>query len=721
MKVNIRGIAENVLFALNIFIIFFLLFESRISIPIWLQPIGRMHPLLLHFPIVLLILAMVLEFFRFQTKYRTQEFYQRFTSSLLLGGTLLSALTVIMGLFLSQEGDYAGSVLWWHKWAGVSIVFTATFIIWSRNAPWYKDPAAKAGALLTSFCIIFAGHYGAVLTHGDNFIFGPIMVQDANMVPLDQAVVFDHVIQPILERKCVSCHNPDKLKGELLLTDAESMLKGGKSGQFIVPGNPELSLLLKRIHLPVEDKKHMPPSGKTQLTPTEITLLSLWVKGNANFEQRVLELPTDDSLRVIAAALFTPAEETYDFAAADEKTIRKLNTEYRVVSPIAIESPALAVTLFNRNAFTPKTLEELAEVKRQVVSLQLNRMPVTDADLKTVGTFENLRKLNLSFTDITGPGLKELVPLKQLRTLSLSGTKINFQDLQEHIRSFKNLQTVAVWNTPLTDAEISLLQEAYQHIHFIAGFKDDGSNPIKLNIPQVKNSSPVFSQTLPLQLFHPIKGVDIRYTTDGSEPDSINSPLFEEGTVLKEITTIKAKAFKTGWYGSNEAVFTFYKSAYRPDTVMLLTPLNRVHQANGARTFFDEQLGTFNANSPAWADNWAGFFNNNMEVAMEFKKPVSMSSLALNMLIEAENNIFPPAAVEVWGGASKDQLRLLTTIKPDQPQTAQKPVIKLIQGSFSPQNVSYLKIIAKPIAGLPDWHRNKGRPALLLVDEILLN
>jgi uncharacterized membrane protein len=724
MESSLRRFAGNLLFALNIFIVFLLVFENKIVIPYWLQPVGRMHPMLLHFPIVILILAMVLEFFRFKTKYNTQEFYQSFTANLLLAGTLLSAVTVVMGLFLSKEGDYAGSVLQWHKWAGVSIVFVASFIIWSRNAAWYKDPAAKAGALVTTFCIIFAGHYGAVLTHGDNFIFAPITTLEKERVPLEQALVFDHVIKPIFDTKCLSCHNPDKLKGELILADRESILKGGKTGKLIVPGNPELSLLLKRIHLPEEDKKHMPPAGKTQLTPEEVNLLRLWVKGNADFNKKVLELPAGDSLRVLAAALFTPAEgaeETFDFAAADEEVVQRLNTDYRVVAPLAKESPALAVNLFNKNAFTSKTLEELKDVKLQIVSLQLNRMPVKDADLKNVGQFENLRKLNLSFTDITGKGLKELGALKELRNLSLSGTKVNFQDLQEHIRSFEHLRTVAVWNTALTDSEINLLQEAYKHIQFIAGFKDDGSNPIKLNTPQVKNSSLVFRQSLPLQLFHPINGVDIRYTTDGSEPDSITSPLFKNETVLNDITTVKAKAYKEGWYGSKEAVFTFYKCTHKPDTVMLLSPLNRVHQANGAKTFFDEQLGGFNANSPAWADNWAGFYKNNLELAMEFKQPAMMSAVALNTLIESENNIFPPAAIEVWGGAAKDQMHLITTIKPDQPTTANKPVIKLIEGKFKPQQVSYLKIVAKPLEGLPDWHRSKGRPALLLVDEILLN
>jgi hypothetical protein len=270
----------------------------------------------------------------------------------------------------------------------------------------------------------------------------------------------------------------------LILKDSASILKGGKSGELFVAGNPELSLLMERIHLPIEDKKHMPPSGKMQLTTNEISLLTLWISGNAGFKQKVVELSADDPLRILASGILEPSEseeERYLFEAADEQTVQKLNNDYRHVSPVAIESPALAVNIYNKEVYTAKTLEELSEVKTQIVFLNLNEMPVKDLDLKSVSQFENLWKLHLNFTDITGEGLKELASLKHLKSLSLSGTKVNFQDLQEQIPSFKSLNKIAVWNTALTDAEILQLQEANKHIEFIAGFKDDGSNSIKPN------------------------------------------------------------------------------------------------------------------------------------------------------------------------------------------------------------------------------------------------
>lgn len=724
MKINHQVYAGNFLFALNVFIIFLLLFESKLIVPQWLQPFGRMHPLILHFPIVLLLLSMVMEFFRFKTAYNTQEFYQNFTSHLLLVGVITSGLAVIMGIFLSHEEGYGTEVLTWHKWTGVSVFFLASIIYTCRNSSWYRAPVARAGAVLTALSLIFAGHFGATLTHGDNFIWQPVLAGNPPVVPLEEAIVFDHVIQPVFQSKCIGCHNPDKLKGELLLTDSASIVKGGKTGKFLVPGKPELSLVFKRIHLPVEDKKHMPPSGKPQLTPDEVTLLHQWIKSEALFSKKVIDLPEDDSLRLLATAMLTPDEsvpEIFDFPPADEETLHKLNTNYRVVSQLARESPALTVNVYNRDAYTPKTLDELKEVKDKIVSLELSKLPVKNPDLKNVARFENLRRLNLNFTDITGQGLEALVSLKQLQSLSLSGTKVNYNDLKQYLPSFESLNTLAVWDTELSTSEIQQLQEANKHIKFLSGFRDDGSHPIRLNTPRIKNKSVVFDETLALELFHPVNGVDIRFTTDGSEPDSVTSTLFTGETIIKESTAIKARAYKSGWLSSEVASLNVYRSGHKPDTIMLLTRLNRVHPANGAKTFFDHELGSFNANSPAWANNWAGFFKNDMELLLRFDTPRMISSVALNTLVEAETHIFPPASIEVWGGASENSLELIARMRPEQPEDYLKPFIQFIDCKFTPRTISYLKVIARPVMKIPAWHRRKDGTALLLIDEVFVN
>ncbi|GGB85353.1 c-type cytochrome domain-containing protein [Dyadobacter sediminis] len=724
MHSKFRTFAGQLLIAANIFILFLLFFENKLVIPAWLQTIGRMHPLILHFPIVILLLAMLLEYFSFRPEYAKNQFYRNFLHNLLLAGSLLAAVTVIMGLFLSREEGYEGEILNYHKWTGAGIFFFASFIYFIRSSTWYKAPVAKAGSLLTVAALVVTGHYGAALTHGMNFIWEPIEARkEAASIAPEQAVVFTHVVQPILEQKCTSCHNADKMKGQLSLTDAQSLLKGGKSGKVLVPGNPEISLLLERIHMPTEEKKHMPPSGKPQLTPQETAILHLWIKDQAKFDKKLASYPSGDSLQILAAAYLKPAsrETEFDFPSADEAEITALNSDYRTIVPLAKNSPALAVNIYNRATYTSKQLNELDGIRKQVIALNLNKMPVNDADLEIIGKFENLQKLNLNFTEISAGGLKALTGLKNLSSLAISGTKIKYSELSALLPAFKNLKSVSVWNTPLSEPEIVQLQKANGSMAIIGGFKDDGKNMLRLNPPQMKNSSPVFAGTMALQLKHPINGVEIRYTMDGSEPDSVKSPLANDKLLLAKSENIKAKAFKNGWYGSETVQFEVYKCSFQPDSVHLLAPLNRVHQATGAKTFFDQKLGVIGANNPAWANNWAGVKDNDMVLVSEFKKPALISSVGIHYMIEEDTGIFPPEIVEVWGGKDAESMKLLSKFKTEMPAKGDKPSLKTMEGKFKPQTVSCLKIVAKPLNKIPEWHKSKGNKALLLVDEMFLN
>lgn len=720
MSITFKGFAANALFAANVFILFLLAFSDQLTIPNWLQPLGRMHPMILHFPIVLLMLAMLMEFFRFKEAYVKEPLYQSFTTGLLVSGALFSAITVIMGLLLSKEASYSGTLLEWHKWTGVGVVFMASIIYWSRNASWYKLRIARTGAIFTVLCLIFAGHYGASLTHGDNFVMEPVTLKkELPKVPLARAKVFEDVIMPIFSQKCLSCHNPEKAKGSLIMENSASIFKGGKSGKLFVPGKPEISLLLERIHLPMDDKKHMPPKGKDQLNEAEIAVLKLWIKGNALKNKKVLDLPAQDSLRILATTFLAPTESTeprYDFAAADEKTIKKLNNNYRIVYTLAKESPALAVNIYNKSVYKPEALKELEPLKKQIVSLDLKGLPVRDEELKTIAGFENLNTLNLNFTNVTGAGLKELQAMKNLNSLSLSGTKLNFNSVKS-MMVMKSLKKLTLWNSGLTAEELQQLQKANKNITVIAGFKDDGKHPIRLNQPRIINDIAVFKNSLVLKMKHPIHGVQIRYTTDGSEPDSLKSSLFDKQVLLKESATIKAKAYKSGWYGSETITANLYKSSYQPDSILFLLQPDDKYKTGGAKILADHQFGDYEFGS----GKWIGVRQNNLEALLYFKHPARMQSVILNVMRLLPSYVFPPESLEIWGGSEKNKLRLLSRVKPEVTKKGEERALIKVEGKFKPQNVSYLKIVVRNLKKLPDWHQGKGEPAWVFIDEILLN
>ena len=721
MKNSAVRIAENILFALIIFILFLFFFGDRIVIPVWLQPVGRMHPLLLHFPIVILLLALVLEFFSFRMKYTNERFYQLFAESLLLIGTLVAAATAIMGLILSKEEGYRGSTMQWHKIGGVSIVLVSSFVYYSRDAAWFRSWVLKTSCVAAVLCIIVASHLGSILTHGENFLLAPVSGDGNKAVPFSEALVFRDVVRPIFIQKCVACHNEKKEKGGLVLTDSAFIVRGGQTGALFDTANTDLSLLLTRIHLPAEEKKHMPPTGRPQLSDEELKILHSWIKSGHVFTRKLIDLPLTDSFRILAATLFEGTEnEQFDFAAADESEVRKLNNNYRLVEPIAQGSPALAATLFNRSSYNQKSLQDLLSIKLQLIELNLNKLPVKDADLKTISEFKNLRKLNLNFTDITDAGLVQLSSLEHLRSLSLSGTKVSTTALKKIITQ-KELSSVIVWNTGITEREIVQLRTINPTVEFITGYKYDATDSAQLNPPMFKNAkdpgSTIFiDQSLGIHLTHPVKGVDIRYDLTGKEPDSSAAISFKNDSIITQNAVIKARAFKAGWIGSDVATFQFFKSSIQPDSVELLTKPSDDRKGSGAATFHNRVAGDFNG----YSEKWIGFKQQDMEVKYLFNQPVEVSSMGLHLMMNTSGGVFPPQSIEVWGG-NENQMKLLAVNRPAQPGKQDKDTLKLIECTWTPTKVSWLKIVARPIKKFPDWHKSKKEQPLLLVDEILLN
>lgn len=91
---------------------------------------------------------------------------------------------------------------------------------------------------------------------------------------------FEKKVRPILVSSCFTCHSADtKPSGNLRVDDRNGLLTGGNSGPAIVPGDPEASLLLKRVN-PKDDKKAMPAEGK-RLTDEQVAILTAWIKDGA--------------------------------------------------------------------------------------------------------------------------------------------------------------------------------------------------------------------------------------------------------------------------------------------------------------------------------------------------------------------------------------------------------------------------------------------------------
>jgi len=712
-----RNLLFNSCFAINCLLVFSLLFESRLVLPAWLQVAGRLHMMLLHFPIALLILSVAWSLFAGKVA-RENETVSKMGDGLILLTALTASLTALLGLFLSKEEGYDAGALQWHKWGGVAISLITTLWYAYRERIKKSNGIRVSVAVISLALIIFTGHQGAGITHGPGYLLAP--VRPATKQPtilLDDAAVYLHMVKPVLQSKCMGCHNSKKAKGQLVMETEELLVKGGKNGKLWDHTAEGYGLLLSRVHLPADAKKHMPPAGKPQLTEQEIQILYHWIKSGADFNVKVTDLPETDTLRIIANSIFNTIEtDDYDFAAAGEKTIKELNTNYRVVYPLAKGSPALGAEFFGAAFYQPAQINDLLAVNEQVVSLSLNRMPVSDEELKTIGRFTNLRKLNLSFTAITGKTLGALTALKELRQLSLSGTAVKKEDVIR-LSPLKNLSHLYVWNTNITDADIAELKSNMKGVVFEKGFKGD-TTLLQLTPPVLLNEEQVITEPVSLQLKHYVNGVSIRYTLDGSDPDSLRSPEYTSHILLTKNGTVKAKAFKAGWISSDVLETYFYHSTYRIDSVINLMPPEEAYKGDGPRTLADLQKGEAGNFK---SGKWLGYRKNKLESLLWFAAPATISSITLSTLVDIGGYIMPPVSVEAWGGNEPGTLKLLGRITPQQPGKVQPAYLKAFEIAFAPVTVKYLKIVALPVAKLPAWHPGKGDRGWVFADEVFVN
>ena len=274
--------------------------------------LGRFHPVLVHLPIGGLVLLGVLELLARFTRLTHAAEASRAILSLVTAAAIGAAL---LGWMLSQSDGYDPQLLPWHKWTGIAVAATCalTFLLNCLGQP--RAYRFSLGATLA--VLVVASHLGASITHGRGFLteFAPAPLRallgghsgpaaaPGTSADLAQRRVFSELIQPILQRRCSTCHGPEKHKADLSMESYETLLKGGKDGPALIAGKPLDSPIIQRLLLPSEDEDHMPPHGKPQPTLAEIAALQWWIDHGAPSDKTVGDLkPSAEVLRILGAA-----------------------------------------------------------------------------------------------------------------------------------------------------------------------------------------------------------------------------------------------------------------------------------------------------------------------------------------------------------------------------------------------------------------------------------
>lgn len=434
---------------------------------------GRLHPLIVHLPIGFIILATVFDLLSYIPRY---QYLKQTIRLILLIGFIAAVLACVFGYVLSLSGDYDQDTLSNHKLSGIllAVICGLLYFFSANEFRKYLQVGGKVFSVLLVGVVVlmsYSGHQGASLTHGNDYLtFRSLMKQEREKpASVEQAMLYEDVINPILQNKCTQCHRDGKRKGELSLESLLEIGKGGKNGQAVVFGKLDESEVYKRITLDEDHKEFMPSDGKPALTENELQLITWWIKeGNADEGKTIAELANATELKPMVAKFLGfdggAGEESADTGTVSDQLINpdlphvvdtmmvsKLRNKGVRIRTMLNKPVMLDVTLPPNSGIKMLDIKpDILALAESIVWLNFSENELTDQELDFLPSLTNLEKLRLDKNPITDKVSNYLTSLKHLDAVNLNETLITEASILT-LKENPQIQRIYSWKTKIEE------------------------------------------------------------------------------------------------------------------------------------------------------------------------------------------------------------------------------------------------------------------------------
>ena len=676
--------------------------------------LGRLHPLLVHLPIGILLLTFGLECL---ARWGGRSNLQPAIRLALPLGAVSALFTAGTGWLLAQQGGYDEVLLLRHQWLAFGAAGLAMLSWWRQGRPGYFPLFAACIFLLS-----VAGHFGGSLTHGANFLFenkNAARVGEGSSELHPDSSVFVTLVQPILKNKCLSCHNASKRKGDLRLDSQAFIQQGGKNGAVLNLEIPAESPLLTRIQLPLHHDDHMPPAGKAQLSNLELQVLKWWITQGADFQVKIRDasLPAD-----LEAALKKENGEgqnpvyALSVPLASPGALEDLQELHLNVQQLGEGQPWLSVSFAGISSPRKEHWAALRKVREQVLDLDLAHTDFGGSQQLDLSEFPHLLRLNLAYTQATDALKPALAQLKYLEALNLTGTAVT-DALLKSLTDLPQLKRLYIWETAITRKGLEAVQQKYPDMHMEMGAELADTTRLALRAPKLVFGRSFFTDTLHLAIEFPsFKGVFLYYTIDEAASPTTQSAAYRQPVVLRQTAHVRAFAHKPGWLPSGVVEAILVKKQITPERANLEKLPSPKYPAQGEISLIDGEIGELQG-----SDTWLGYEGEHLTATLDLGKTFPLNQVFVHCLENNVSWIFKPAGIQVSTSADGKSFQVQGRREYPANTAMGEPKAHLLVCSLEREvEARYVRVEVRSLLKNPLWHPGKGQKCWIFVDEIVV-
>ncbi|MDV4150719.1 chitobiase/beta-hexosaminidase C-terminal domain-containing protein [Clostridium sp. AL.422] len=218
-------------------------------------------------------------------------------------------------------------------------------------------------------------------------------------------------------------------------------------------------------------------------------------------------------------------------------------------------------------------------------------------------------------------------------------------------------------------------------------------------------------------IYNPNKTGEVRYTLDGSEPnresDSYSNPI-----TINDNTTIKAKAFISGFKESEVEEVSLYKSIKIKDIKTFTSPVEiKKYNKNGVYDLIDGLKGSKDYTDGCWLG-----YHDDLDVIIDLGEEKNISKVTVGFLQDTRAWIYYPKFIDFKYSLDGKEFNESEIIYHKNSTPRKEVAVENISSKYKgDKKIRYIRIFAKNEEVCPSWSITAGEgPAFMFVDEIIV-